>query len=139
MYHDVIKCDHMEPYSRKRHTLPTCKKWINRYNAKIGEKDRKIEELEALLAQKEKELQAAIKNSRKSRKHQKIRRKGTFDYEEARQEVLYERTLRWINCLEYSLVTNVECKYWTGFDKLTIINQAELCHTNPELLFHMRV
>ena len=44
----------------------------------------------------------------------------------------------WNNHIMYDLMSEWDCKIYTGFDRKTIIKQARICEWKPELIFHVR-
>lgn len=45
---------------------------------------------------------------------------------------------KWLNRLNYELVSQSDCLNYTGFTKTSIIRQASRCEWNPEWIFHAR-
>ena len=48
-------------------------------------------------------------------------------------------TAKWINGVQYQLLSNQDCYDLTGFTKTEIINQARICELSPVQIFHARV
>ncbi len=106
----------------------------------------KLNKKNAIIAQLEDKINELQKNSRINRKYKKFdensKNLNHEKYEEWRKEIqnIAEegKSNRFINYIQYKLISNADCKIYTGFSKEKIIDQAEECGTTPERIFITR-
>ena len=72
-------------------------------------------------------------------KNSRVKLVSNYDYDAEKKDIPKdEKSNCWYNRIQYQLLSEFDCYLYTGFDRSTIIKQAEICETLPELIFHLR-
>jgi len=129
----------IEEYCEKKHSVT--KTLLNRLVKRYCGIKIKYANFERNFNKKIDELQkenAQLKEQLQSRKWRRIKASDpNYDYQQE-IECIPQGKNKWRNRIHYQLIGESECILFTGHPRSIIIQQAEICQWNPELVFHAR-
>ena len=121
----------------KNHSLS--QKWLERIQHHQHKSQQQIQLLKQKIKKQQDEIDKLKKKHIKNTRYARIKPVKDEEYETERQLIPQQASSKWTNHLQYELLAESDCQYFTGFSRSKIIKQAKKCSTRPELVFQLRV